>query len=92
MARHIEISKSLGVQVYFCDSHSPWQRGSNENTNGHLRDYFPKGTDLRMHSNDHLRAVEDELNNRPRLVLDGYPPTERFAVLLASEKLSVLRR
>jgi IS30 family transposase len=46
MARHIEISKSLGVQVYFCDSHSPWQRGSNENTKGLLRDYFPKGTDL----------------------------------------------
>lgn len=92
MARHIEIAKSLGVQVYFCGSHSPWQRGSNENTNGLLRDYFPKGTDLRIHSVDHLRAVEDELNSRPRLVLDGCTPAERFAVLLASANPSVLRR
>jgi IS30 family transposase len=50
MARHLEITRSLGAPVYFCDSHSPWQRGSNENTNGLLRDYFPKGTDLSTHS------------------------------------------
>src|SRR5215217_3885597 len=69
MARHLEISRSLGAPVYFCDSHSPWQRGSNENMNGLLRDYFPKGTDLSQHSPRHLLAVEDELNHRPRQVL-----------------------
>lgn len=90
MTRHIDISKSLGVQVYFCDSHSPLQRGSNENTNGLLRDYFPKGTDLRMHSVDHLRAFEDELNNRPRLVLDGHTPVQRFAALLTPQDPSEL--
>jgi IS30 family transposase len=65
MARHTTITRSLGVSVYFCDSRSPWQRGSNENTNGLLRDYFPKGTDLNAHSAEHLIAVENELNARP---------------------------
>ena len=66
MARHLTITGTLGAPVYFCDSRSPWQRGSNENTNGLLRDYFPKGTDLRVHRPSHLLAVENELNNRPR--------------------------
>jgi IS30 family transposase len=66
MARHLTITKSLSVPVYFCDSRSPWQRGSNENMNGLLRDYFPKGTDLSSHPPEHLLAVEDEFNNRPR--------------------------
>ena len=92
MARHTSISASLGAKVYFCDSHSPWQRGSNENTNGLLRDYFPKGTDLTIHSPKHLLAVEKELNNRPRLVLDDRTPAELFEALLASENQSVLRR
>ena len=92
MARHLTITKSLGAPVYFCDSHSPWQRGSNENTNGLLRDYFPKGTDLSVHSPQHLLAVENELNNRPRRVLDDRAPAELFAVLLASESPPVLRR
>ena len=92
MARHLTITKSLGAPVYFCDSHSPWQRGSNENTNGLLRDYFPKGTDLSIHSPQHLLAVENELNNRPRRVLDDRAPAELFAVLLASESPPVLRR
>ena len=92
MARHLTIAKSLGAPVYFCDSHSPWQRGSNENTNGLLRDYFPKGTDLSVHSPQHLLAVENELNNRPRRVLDDRAPAELFAVLLASESPPVLRR
>jgi len=70
MARHRTITRSLGAPVYFADSHSPWQRGSNENTNGLLRDYFPKGTNLSVHSPQHLLAVENELNNRPRHVLD----------------------
>jgi len=92
MARHLTITRSLGAPVYFCDSHSPWQRGSNENTNGLLRDYFPKGTDLSIHSPQHLLAVENELNNRPRRVLDDRAPAELFAVLLASESPPVLRR
>jgi transposase, IS30 family len=92
MARHRTITRSLGAPVYFCDSHSPWQRGSNENMNGLLRDYFPKGTDLSAHLPQHLLAVENELNNRPRRILGDRAPAELFAALLASESPSVLRR
>ncbi len=93
MARHLTIAQSLGAPVYFCDSRSPWQRGSNENTNGLLRDYFPKGTDLSTHSTQHLLAVENELNNRPRFVLNDRAPAELFGMLLASLKEpSMLRR
>ncbi|WP_456299702.1 IS30 family transposase [Ornithinimicrobium sediminis] len=63
MTRHLSITRSLGAAVYFCDSHSPWQHGSNENTNGLLCDYFPKGTDLGTHPAEHPLAVENELNN-----------------------------
>ncbi len=83
MARHLSITKSLGVPVYFCDSRSPWQRGSNENTNGLLRDYFPKATDLTAHTVEHLLAVENELNDRPRIVLNDRPPQELFDALIA---------
>ncbi|HST55869.1 MAG TPA: IS30 family transposase [Solirubrobacteraceae bacterium] len=83
MARHLSITKSLGVAVYFCDSRSPWQRGSNENTNGLLRDYFPKGTDLTAHTAEHLLAVENELNARPRIVLNDHPPQKLFDALIA---------
>ena len=92
MARHLDIAKTLGTRVYFCDSRSPWQRGSNENTNGLLRQYFPKGTDLAVHSPGHLRAVEDELNRRPRIVLDDRTPADLFNELLASSRGPVLRR
>jgi transposase, IS30 family len=92
MARHLTITRTLGVPVYFCDSHSPWQRGSNENMNGLLRDYFPKGTDLSAHPLQHLLAVENEINNRPRRTLSDRAPAELFAALLASEDPSVLRR
>ncbi|MDR7173085.1 IS30 family transposase [Nocardia kruczakiae] len=92
MARHVTIARSLGAPIYFCDSHSPWQRGSNENANGLLRDYFPKGTNLNIHSPKHLLAVEDELNHRPRNVLQDRCPAELFTALLASENQSVLRR
>jgi IS30 family transposase len=92
MARHLTITRSLSAPVYFCDSHSPWQRGSNENMDGLLRDYFPKGTDLNAHTPGHLLAVENELNNRPRRVLQDRAPAELFAALLASEKRPVLRR
>jgi IS30 family transposase len=92
MARHRTITRSLGAPVFFCDSHSPWQRGSNENANGLLRDYFLKGTDLSAHSPEHLLAVENELNNRPRHVLGDQAPAELFATLLASRNPPVLRR
>jgi IS30 family transposase len=66
MAEHARISIDADIDVYFCDPHSPWQRGSNENTNGLLRQYFPKGTDLSVHSAEYLAEVAIELNNRPR--------------------------
>lgn len=92
MARHLNITRSLGVPGYFCDSHSPWQRGSNENTNGVLRDYFPEGADLSAHSPQHLLAVENDLNNQPGIVINDRAPAELFAALLASRKPPVLRR
>ena len=92
MARHLTITTTLGTPIYFCDSRSPWQRGSNENTNGLLRDYFPKGTDLRVHSAEHLLAVETELNNRHRRVLADRSPAALFEALIASPHQSVLRR
>lgn len=92
MARHLKITRTLGAPVFFCDSHSPWQRGTNGNTNGLLRDYFPKGTDLSLHSVGHLRAVQDELNHRPRAVLEGRSPAQLFASLVASGNPSVLQR
>jgi IS30 family transposase len=92
MARHLTITATLGAPVYFYDSRSPWQRGSNENTNGLFRDYFPKGTDLRVHSAEHLLAVENELNNRPRRVLRDQSPAALFDALLRSPNQSVVRR
>lgn len=92
MARHLATTDKLGAPVYFCDSRSPWQRGSNENTNGLLRDYFPKGVSLANHSASHLLDVEHELNHRPRMVLQDRCPADLFATLLASTKSSVLRR
>ena len=92
MARHLAISESLGAPIYFCDSHSPWQRGSNENTNGLLRDYFPKGTELGRHPVEHLLEVEAELNHRPRIILGDRSPAALFKALLTSQNPSVLRR
>jgi transposase, IS30 family len=77
MALHAEISAALGMPVYFCDKASPWQRPSNENTNGLLRQYFPKGSDLRAHGPDDLAAVAAELNARPRKVLSWDTPATR---------------
>ncbi|MDR7187182.1 IS30 family transposase [Microbacterium trichothecenolyticum] len=85
MARHLEITQATGTRIYFCDSGSPWQRGSNENTNGLLRQYFPKSTDLSIHTARDLARVENELNRRPRITLGDRAPADLFAALLASE-------
>jgi transposase, IS30 family len=84
MAEHVRFTTDTSMQVYFCDPHSPWQRGSNENTNGLLRQYFPRKDDLRLHSAAHLNAVARELNNRPRQTLNWMKPSEVFCRAVAS--------
>ena len=76
MAQHARLKIDAGVQVYFCDPQSPWQRGTNENTNGLLRQYFPKGTDLSVHSAEEIAAVAAALNARPRKTLGWKTPAE----------------
>jgi hypothetical protein len=104
MAHHTDITAELGIPIYFCDAHAPWQRGSNENANGLLRQYFPKRTDLSVHGPDHLRAVEDEINARPpdcaRRPLAGgtargiasRPASLRMAVPAGLDELATLGR
>ena len=82
LALHKQIGASLDMRVYFCDPHSPWQRGTNENTNGLLRQYFPKGTDLSVYPEDYLDAVAEELNDRPRKTLGFMRPSEKIIELL----------
>jgi IS30 family transposase len=82
LAKHVEITLATKMDIYFCDPHSPWQRGSNENTNGLLRQYFPKGTDLNVHSPERLLEVATELNARPRKTLGGLTPAKAMQRLL----------
>jgi IS30 family transposase len=84
MAAHAEITRQTGLAVFFCDPHSPWQRGTNENTNGLLRQYFPKGTDLSRYNPEQLAAVAHTLNTRPRKVLDWKTPAEALHKVLYS--------
>ncbi|PJE11581.1 MAG: IS30 family transposase, partial [Mycobacterium sp.] len=83
MALHTEITEATGLPIYFCDPHSPWQRGTNENTNGLLRQYFPKGTDLSFYGPGWLDQVAAELNGRPRKRLKWRTPAEELHRLLS---------
>ena len=82
MANHAAIATATGLDIYFCDPHSPWQRPSNENTNGLLRQYFPKGSDISDHGPGFLNAVAIEINNRPRKRLGWRTPAEALDQLL----------
>jgi len=83
MARHAQFTIDTGVQIDICDPRSPWQRGTNENTNGLLRDYFPQGTDFKPITQARLDAVAAELNGRPRQILGWVPPSAKFAEAVA---------
>jgi transposase, IS30 family len=89
MARHARVTDATGIGVYFADPYSPWQRGSNENTNGLLREYLPKGTDLSAATPRQLQAIEDDLNDRPRKRLGFHTPAEALAKLINDEQTRV---
>ena len=85
MANHAHLTARTGIDVYFADPYKPWQRGSNENINGLLREYLPKGTDLSVHSATDLQTIADELNDRPRKRLGYYTPRERLTTLIQED-------
>jgi transposase, IS30 family len=91
MARHRTFTNTTGIQVYFADPHAPWQRGSNENTNGLLREFFPKGTDLSQCTSEQIQAAEHNLNNRPRKRLGFRTPNEVMAEIMAADQDGVAR-
>ena len=81
MSKHQALSAALNMDIFFCEARSPWQRGSNENANGLIREYLPKGTDLSQVTQQQLTAIELSLNNRPRKILNFHSPAEVFAQL-----------
>jgi len=89
MAQHAQLRLDADLDIYFCDPHSPWQRGTNENTNGLLRQYFPKGTDLSKYTGDDLAAVAAALNSRPRKTLGWKSPAELLNHLISVRQGSV---
>jgi IS30 family transposase len=88
MAQHAQLRLETGLEIYFCDPRSPWQRGTNENTNGLLRQYFPKGTDLSRYGERELDAVATALNGRPRKTLGWKTPAKAFNALLSDARLT----
>jgi len=84
LRHHADITLATGLEIYFCDPAKPWQRGSNENTNGLLRQYFPKGTDLSQHGPEHLEFVAAQMNRRPRKTLGWLRPAEALGRLFSS--------
>ena len=82
VAREGEVATLTGVKVYFCDPHSPWQRGSCENTNGLLRQYLPKGTDLSVYRQEQLHAIAERLNQRPRAIHGYFPPISVYRAMM----------
>ena len=84
MSQHAQLRIDTGLQIYFCDPQSPWQRGSNENTNGLLRQYLPKGVNISGYSQVQLNAIARQLNERPRKTLGFHTPAEMFSECVAS--------
>jgi len=91
MASHLDVTRDTGMKVYFCDPAIPWQRGSKENTNGLLRQYFSKLTDFSRYRPQNLIQIENELNNRPRLILGDEPPVDLFDQVLTFHRNPLLQ-